>query len=220
MVCTIRSMNPSSDQPDVVRLSFALSPAEPLFSEIIRASQAITDRHENSNIIDADRFPPHLSLHICTVPRSSMEEIASTFDGVDPGSFLPRVSLSGVVKGSRGYIHIGAKRTSELMSLHEAVIEIAAKARAPLAAEPRSPQRGVPPGREELLQRYGNAYVLDAFDPHFSVAKVPQYDHIEAFGLAEDVLRQLRTEAEMAAFEICDIGMQNEKWEPVYRRTA
>jgi hypothetical protein len=54
---------------DLVRVDFALIPGEPLFTAVITASQAITTKfHCNANIIDATTFPPHLSLHICTVP--------------------------------------------------------------------------------------------------------------------------------------------------------
>lgn len=59
-------------------LAIMYGAANPLFDAVINASQAITDEfYDNPNIIDAKTFPPHLSLHICTVPRTSLSQVTA-----------------------------------------------------------------------------------------------------------------------------------------------
>lgn len=98
---------------DLIRADFALIPDDPLFSAVIAASQAITDEfYYNANVIDAKTFPPHLSLHICTVPRTTVEPSYS------------------------GYVMLNVRRTPDLLALHEAILGIAARARDGLDGDP------------------------------------------------------------------------------------
>jgi hypothetical protein len=66
---------------ELYRVDFALIPEDPLFRAVIEASQAITDEfYYNANIIDDKTFPPHLSLHICTIPRDALPQTDGLLD--------------------------------------------------------------------------------------------------------------------------------------------
>ena len=51
---------PKSDALDHIRIAVALIPTEPLFSNIIEASQAITRQFQNFNIIDNSKIKYYL----------------------------------------------------------------------------------------------------------------------------------------------------------------
>jgi 2'-5' RNA ligase superfamily len=180
---------------DLIRVDFALIPRNPLFDAVITASQAITDEFcYNANVIDAKTFPPHLSLHICTIPRTALTQVtASLQTAVSAG--LPLISPAGVEPAGGGYIMLGIERTPALMTLHEAVLQAAARARDGLGADP-----------------FGSPYIRDAFTPHISLAKLDRDDQPEAAAIARLALADAST-TPCQALELCDIGAHSERWD-------
>src|SRR5262249_25910149 len=99
---------------DLVRVDFALIPANPLFDAVIAASQAITDEFcGNANIIDAETFPPHLSVHICALPRTALSQVIATLQSLAT-SGLPDITPTGVEPARGGYVMLSIERTPAL----------------------------------------------------------------------------------------------------------
>lgn len=189
-----------------VRLAFALIPSEPHFSSVISASQEVTVYHDNLNVIDADRFPPHVTLHICTVPSA---RLPSLFERLERTAtqirLLPDLEPAGLTT-SGGYVTLDIARTPDLMAVHRWTIEAAAWARGFESAE----------GQAKDAERYGSEWVLDRFKPHYSIAKVARDEVDPAHALARKVLGDLPV-GEAAWFEVCDIGMRSERWDSLLR---
>lgn len=201
----------------VVRIDFALSPSEPQASAIIDASQEITRRFENRNVIDRDRFPPHLSLHIAVVPAGRVDELVQLVADATAGlNRRPTLVAGELVEGSSGYVSLRVEITQDLGSLHRAVIEAAATVRE--GGHPRlSPNLGrYEPPDQERYQKYGNVYVLERFDAHFSIAKVSWQDQSDALAIAEKHLLHVPP-GPAEGMLICDIGPRSEKWEVLAR---
>lgn len=200
---------------DVARFAFVLIPMEPLFSMIIRASKEITDRYHNDNIIDAHQFPPHISLHICTIQMNAVEDLQHNLTkAAENDVTFPMIETGTVTRGSAGYVGLNVRRTPQLMAAHERVIEAAAVARQGMDEEPRPQRRSRPPHQNDWLKTYGNAFVLDGFEPHFSIAKVRQDDQEAAYQIASELVG-CASSVMPSAFQVCDIGMQNERWRPI-----
>jgi 2'-5' RNA ligase superfamily len=181
---------------DLVRVDFALIPGSPLFDAVIMASQAVTDQFCcNANVIDATTFPPHVSLHICAVPRAALRQLTVTLEAVAAAG-LPAVIPGGVEPASGGYVMLGVQRTPELMTLHEAILAAAAQARA-------SMNDGDP---------FGSPYIRNRFNPHISLAKVDCSDQMVAAAIGESALRQ-HSRTESRALELCDIGENSDRWD-------
>jgi 2'-5' RNA ligase len=180
---------------DLVRVDFALIPDAPLFTGVIAASQAITDEfYYNENVIDDKTFPPHLSLLICTVPRTALPQAIERLDAiVKPG--LPELTPTGVEPSYGGYVMLNVERTSDVMALHESVLDIAAEAR-----------KGVD------SDKYGSQYIRDSFTPHISLAKVDRRDQDAAVAIGKRSIGELST-VRTRAFDLCDIGERSERWE-------
>jgi hypothetical protein len=179
---------------DLVRVDFALIPASPLFDAVITASQAITDEYYyNANIIDAKTFPPHLSLHICTIPRDAIGQVTATLEPL--ATRLPGITPAGVQPSGGGYIMLSIERTPALMALHEAVLTAAAQARDGIGADP-----------------FGSRYIRDAFTPHISLAKLDRDDQDDAAAIAQRALANATTTPPQA-LELCDIGENSERWD-------
>jgi Protein of unknown function (DUF1045) len=200
---------------DNVRLDFALSPSEPQYSRVIAASQAITDRVRNYNVIDREKFPPHLSLHIGAIPRSALETVISrcreaAFWGV------PAIEPTKVVSGSRGYVSLQVRITPALRELHESILDVVEEARREVASDSPPFLDSLSEADQDLYRRYGNTYVLDDFDAHLSIAKVDAEHQSLAYEIAGAVLDGLGT-APAAAAEVCDIGARSEKWDVLAR---
>lgn len=180
---------------DLLRVDFALIPSNPLFDAVITASQDITDEYYyNANIIDAKTFPPHLSLHICTIPRDALGQVTSALEPLAAAG-LPDITPAGVQPSGGGYIMLSIERTPALMTLHEAVLAAAAQAREGLGADP-----------------FGSAYVRDSFAPHISLAKLGRDDQAEATAIARHALADATTTPPQA-LELCDIGANSERWD-------
>lgn len=178
---------------DLYRVDFALIPDEPLFADVINASQAITDEYyDNANIIDEKRFPPHASLHICTIPRETVEQVTKSMRAL---AALPELVSTGVERADGGYVMLNIKRTDDLVALHEAVLNLAATARQGMGSD-----------------RYGNSYIRDLFLPHLSLAKVDYRDQAGAARIGRESLGTLSV-AQSRSLDLCDIGERSERWE-------
>lgn len=180
---------------DFVRVAFALIPDNPLFDAVISASQAITNEfYYNENIIDDKIFPPHLSLHICTIPRPAITSLSCTLETLAAAG-LPDITPISVEPSSGGYVMLTAERTTALMNLHEAVLTAATHARNGMDADP-----------------HGSPYIRDSFTPHFSLAKVSHRDHAEATTIGRSIVGTTAS-APSRTFDLCDIGEHSERWE-------
>ncbi len=181
---------------DFVRVDFALIPDEPLFGSVIRASQAITDEfYYNENIIDDKTFPPHLSLHICTVPQGKVQQVIDEL-----GALAGRVDLSdinplGIEPSYGGYVMLSIERTTEIMTLHEEILGLAASAREGVGAD-----------------KYGSEYIRDSFVPHVSLAKVDLHDLTSAAAIGRQALGSCDP-TRTRTLDLCDIGPRSERWD-------
>ncbi|MGH3569373.1 MAG: 2'-5' RNA ligase family protein [Pseudonocardia sp.] len=179
---------------DLCRVDFAVIPDEPMFSGVIDASQAITDEYyDNTNVIDEKTFPPHVSLHICTVPRESVAQLAESMKAL--AATLPELVPAGVERSDGGYVMLDIGRTDDLVALHEAVLELAAQARQGMGSD-----------------KYGSPYIRELFTPHLSLAKVDYRDQAGATRIGRETLGDL-VPAPSRSLELCDIGERSEKWE-------
>jgi hypothetical protein len=180
---------------DLVRADFALIPDDPLFGAVIAASQAITDEfYYNANIIDDKTFPPHLSLHICAVPRPALSQVTAELEALAAAG-LPAIAATTVEPSSSGYVMLSIARTPELMALHEAILDIAARAREGLGGD-----------------AFGSPYIRDSFTPHISLAKIDRDDQAEATAIGRQALSKPGG-APSRALDLCDIGERSERWD-------
>jgi hypothetical protein len=163
---------------------------------VVNASQAITDEYYyNENIIDERCFPPHLSLHICTVPSGEIPHIVDELRALIERVGLPCINPIGVESSYGGYVMLNVERTAELIALHEATLELAAMAR-----------EGVD------FDKYGSKYVRDAFVPHLSLAKVDRRDQANASNIGRQAIGSCQP-TRTRALELCDIGAHSERWD-------
>jgi hypothetical protein len=180
---------------DLRRVDFALIPEGTLFAAVIDASQAITDEfYYNANVIDDTTFPPHLSLHICTVPHDTLPQVIDSLEALAAAD-LPDLIPIGVDRADGGYVMLNIEPTAELMALHEAILRIAAEARENLGHD-----------------KYGSPYIREFFTPHISLAKVDYRDQAEAVTIGRKTLGELST-APARTLDLCDIGERSERWE-------
>jgi hypothetical protein len=180
---------------DLVRVDFALIPADPLFGDVITASQIITAQFSyNANVIDARTFPPHLSLLICTIPRAALAALSADLE-VLAAAGLPDIAAITVEPSRSGYVMLTVERTPELLALQDAILGVAARAC-------RSP--GGDPS--------GSRYFRRSFTPHISLAKVERDDQRGAVALGMRALDCPRT-ARSRALDVCDIGERSQRWD-------
>ncbi|MGH3797255.1 MAG: hypothetical protein ACRDSP_20465 [Pseudonocardiaceae bacterium] len=87
---------------DLIRVDFALIPDDPLFGSVVSASQAITDEfYYNENVIDNNGFPPHLSLHICTLPQEAIQQVVDDLGALVEQCDLPSINPLGTSHPTR-----------------------------------------------------------------------------------------------------------------------
>jgi 2'-5' RNA ligase superfamily len=186
---------------DLVRVDCALIPDDPLFTAVVEASQAITDEYYyNANIIDTEQFPPHLSLHICTVPRDAIPQITADLAALTAATGLPDLTPIGVEPTNGGYVMLNIEATAEIRAMHEAILDLAATAR-----------KGM-----DDIDKHSSAYIRDTFVPHLSLAKVERSEQAAAAAIGR---RTLGTPgiARSRTLDLCDIGERSERWELLAR---
>jgi 2'-5' RNA ligase superfamily len=180
---------------DLVRVDFALIPADPLFGAVITASQVITGEFSyNANVIDASTFPPHLSLLICTLPRASLAAVAADLT-VAAAAGLPDIAALTVEPSRSGYVMLTVERTPRLMAFQEAITGIATRARAGLDGDP---------GGSQPIRR--------PFTPHISIAKIDRDDQRAAVAIGRRALGEPGV-TRARALDLCDIGERSQRWD-------
>jgi hypothetical protein len=137
---------------------------------------------------------PHLSLHICTIPRTALAQLNAELEPLATAT-LPGITPTGVEPSGGGYIMLNIERTPALMDLHEAVLAAAAQARDGLDDDP-----------------YGSPYIRDSFTPHISLAKLDRDDQADAADIARHTLADVSSTPPQA-LELCDIGANSERWD-------
>lgn len=181
---------------DLIRVDFVLIPDAPLFESVIDASRAITDEYYyNENIIDDKDFPPHVSLHICTVPSNGIQQVVDELCGLIKRIDLPDINPVGIEPSYGGYVMLIIERTAGLMELHEAVLDLAAAARKGMGAD-----------------QYGSEYIRDSFMPHVSLAKLDRRDLDSATDIGRRALDHYHP-TRTRALDLCDIGFRSERWD-------
>jgi hypothetical protein len=176
---------------DLVRVDFALIPADPLFGAVVTTSQVITGEFSyNANVIDARTFPPHLSLLICTIPRAAFAAVTADLE-VLAAAGLPDIAALTVEPSGSGYVMLTVQRTPELMAFQDAILDVATRAR-------RGP--------------FGSRYIRSSFAPHISLAKINRDDQRAAVAIGLRTLRGPRT-ARSQALDLCDIGDRSQRWD-------
>jgi hypothetical protein len=180
---------------DLVRVDFALIPDDTLFGAVITASQAITSEYcYNANVIDATTFPPHVSLLICTIPRAALGAVIADLTALASAG-LPDIATNTVEASDSGYVMLTVERTTGLMAMHEAVVDVAARARHGLRGNP-----------------FGSQRIWDSFCPHISLAKIDRTDQARAAAIAVATLNSPRR-ARSRALDLCDIGGRSQRWD-------
>lgn len=181
---------------DLCRIDFALIPDAPLFRAAIDASQEITDEfYYNANVLDDKKFPPHVSLHICTVPRDRISTAIETLRAVVAKTDMPSIAPTGIEAADGGYVMLNIDRTEELMALHEEILAIAAEARDGMGSD-----------------RYGSQYIRELFSPHISLAKVERREQAQAVDIGRGALGDPGA-GPPRSLDVCDIGERSERWD-------
>ena len=193
-----------------LRVAVVLIPDQPLFQAVINASQAITKLFRNQKIIDSETFPPHASLHICTISGGRLKDFAELLRSTFNAS-LPVLRPTRLRMGSSGYVTLDLDITPQIRELHESTIEAAATIRGIGYVDDRRTPQWYSAEDRANYDRYGNIYVGKKFDFHLSIAKVEAQYHEDAYQIAERELASLG-EVKASKFQICDIGMRSEKW--------
>ncbi len=187
---------------DLVRVDFALIPADPLFGAVITASQVITGEFSyNANVIDAGTFPPHLSLLICTIPRAAFAAVTADLE-VLAAAGLPDIAALTVEPSGSGYVMLTVQRTAELTAFQDAILDVATRARSGLGGDP-----------------FGRRYIRSSFAPHISLAKIDRNDQSAAVAIGQRTLRGPRI-ARSQALDLCDIGDRSQRWDILARYPA
>lgn len=127
----------------------------------------------------------------------------------DLGALLERIDLPdigpvGVEPSHGGYVMLNIERTTEILGLHEAILELAAAAREGIG-----------------LDKCGGEYIRDSFVPHVSLAKVDSRDLNSASAIGRRVLGSCQP-ARTRTLDLCDIGPRSERWDVLasFRRTG
>jgi hypothetical protein len=108
---------------------------------------------------------------------------------------LPASNPLGIEPSHSGYMMLNIERTTEIMALHEAILELVASARQGLSAD-----------------KYGSEYIRDSFVSHVSLAKLDRHDVTSATAIGRQALGSCHP-ARTRTLDLCDIGPRSERWD-------
>lgn len=108
---------------------------------------------------------------------------------------LPDINPIEIEPSYGGYVMLKIERTTEIVALHEAVLELAATER-----------EGVD------TDKYGSEYIRDSFVPHASLAKIDRRDLTSAADIGRKALGSLYT-ARTRTLDLCEVGARSERWD-------
>jgi hypothetical protein len=193
-------------------------PTVPIKEEIASASSQITKYFDNANIIDNKQFPAHLSLYL---GGTSSERIGALIATLEPAlsPFLTGEFVADrVYEESRGFIGVACQQSETLLSLVTTIVNACGTIHQEsphyrphiIKRWPRLSEE-----QQRLLTLYGTYKTAENFDAHLSVASVPALDAADALQIARQHLHLPRV-FRVEAFQLVDIGHNNEKWNVLY----
>jgi 2'-5' RNA ligase len=120
---------------------------------------------------------PHLNLYDLDVPENNASEITSSLRNI-----LKTVSSFEVKILKIGYFHFGAiffeiEKHHSLLDLHSSVVSTVSKYKGNcICKDYLQPWREYTQQQNEMLKKYGNPFVMDAYYPHISLGfiKAPE----------------------------------------------
>lgn len=209
------SMAISENQRTSAEVSYAVAvlPDAVFARAVSRASLAISAQFENTNRIDEDEFPAHVSVHLSGTMHAQLDALMSTIDTVVRRTTFLRVSAFALHAGWNGFIGVRCEPAS-LRPFHDDVVRACADVHC--AAPSYRPHliarwHDLKEQQRALLDAYGSYKVYDRFDAHVSVAQVPEVCVPAALAIATDLI-PLPQQFEIRAIQFVDIGHRNECW--------
>jgi hypothetical protein len=129
------------------------------------------------------------------VPQGKVQQVIDEL-GALPGRIgLPVINPVGIEPSHGGYVMLNIERTTEIVTLHEVILELAASAREGVGAD-----------------KYGSEYIRDLFVPHVSLAKVDRHDLTSATAIGRQALGSCHP-TQTRTLDLCDIGPRSERWD-------
>jgi hypothetical protein len=210
----------NNKQPKSAPISFVIAaiPAEPMYSQIARASMAISGMCKNKNIIDNNLFPCHITLTISGTTEQGIRlliEAMTGYDFVEPINCL----ITRVYSNSGGFIGVELndlnlkKLHNDILRLTEPVIEQYPVVRPRL----KKKWRELSAEKQALIMRFGSYRVLDYYKAHLSIAQVDRRFLNQMMKVAENMILLPQT-IKIKELQIVDVGHENESWQVLYTR--
>jgi 2'-5' RNA ligase len=204
-----------SDKPPLATISFAVCaiPAEPIRSEVTRASMAITQATANRNVIDDARFPAHLTFIISGTDESGLRALREAFRTArfDTTRLVARAAALSVSRGTTITVTLEGDGPRVL---HDRVLDLVE----PIltghpALRPHLDARweSLLAAQRTLVRRYGSYKVRESFDPHVTVATVAPTETPAMEALCARYI-QLPQDVRFAALQLVDVGHENQRW--------
>jgi hypothetical protein len=211
-------MTPRVNTPHLVQadVSFGvvLIPERVFRDHVTAASRAITAAMQNENVIDEIRFPAHVSLFLGGTTSRGMRELEAELGRV-VASIPTVVEASRLILGNRGFVAVEVVKSPRLSGIANEVqlVCAAAHGRCPVYRPHLIARWGaLSEERRQLLRAVGTYKTVDHWDPHVSVASVPEADLQRAAEIAMPLI-PLPQAVRVEALQLVDVGHDNERWD-------
>lgn len=194
-------------------VSFAIAaiPHEPIYSQIAKASLAITRRCANRNLIDNQRFPCHLSL---ILSGASLQGIDRLGLALEEANVQPCTATALSIYAARGgFIGVSLSDRS-LTDLQEWVLKLVeAVLHDEPVIRPHLQRRWsvLSPSQRALIRRFGTYKVATDFHPHLSVAQVDPDEAEDMKAIAQSIIRVPQA-VPFRELQLVNVGHENEQW--------
>lgn len=167
---------------DSIILSVYFGIADPLHSDITKASLEIRDSYGADWFIDNQRYHLHLALYLFEAPRRNtgkiLEEAKKLVKTISPTS----IKIKGMSANQEGLIFIDLEENSELRQYHCQIVENINPFRDGMLREKYRDEeylKNLPTDAREKLQKYGHRWVLDRFHPHITLSRLLDPKHCD-----------------------------------------
>lgn len=170
-VCYTGIMTAPRSNLNYIDLNVVILPDKDLSLKLIQWSQRLSSKLQTNYVLDTTNYLPHLSLYSARYPVKNKQLIEEAAADIAHNLHSFNISLSGFSFFS-GYVFYDAQQTSELIELHETMVDRLNPLREGLISDNQKQLTGLSLDQKKAIQEYGYVSVKKLYMPHISITSL------------------------------------------------
>lgn len=181
-----------------VGIGVNFSPNSMIYQECLRIASLLQRKYKTQPFFSKIR-QPHLNIYDLSLPQKNLEIVLKRLDGLLKDQKSLELKIKSVDYFPFGLFFLKVEEKKELIVLHRNIVEIIYALKEDCICEDYSRLLDkYNSNQKDSLERFGNPYVLDLFNPHLAFGFIKDsslnFDSVKPYLEAKTIIESFRIE--------------------------